>query len=247
MVQASGLYDVTFVPVNPGNPGLAAGAALAAPGRQQPRDTGDAVSPFLGTASSASEIKKTLENCKLSFGWLDEEPLIEQTVEALASGQLVGWFQGRMEWGPRALGNRSILASPLSKYVTENLNVFLKHREPYRSYGVAVCQADAPTYFEGRVSSPFMEREYHAKDPGRFEGLLSATHAPIRVQTVRDSSPLFQKLLKAFGEKTGVPMLVNTSFNGFREPIVCTPRDAVRVFYGTGLDMAVLGNFVLRK
>ena len=177
LVQASGLYDVTFVPVDPGNPGLAAGAALAAPGGQLPPSTRDAVSPFLGTASSAGEVKQTLENCKLSFGWLDQEPLIEQTVEALASGQLVGWFQGRMEWGPRALGNRSILASPLSPYVGENLNGFLKHREPYRSYGVAVCHSDAPTYFEGRVSSPFMEREYHAKDPGRFAGLLPAAHA----------------------------------------------------------------------
>ena len=245
--MASDLYDVTFVPIDPGNPGLAVGAALALSGGQPFRDTGDSVSPFLGTASSASEIKKTLENCKLSFGWLDEEPLIEQTVEALAGGQLVGWFQGRMEWGPRALGHRSILASPLSTYVSENLNVFLKHREPYRSYGVAVCQADAPTYFEGRVSSPFMEREYHAKDPSRFQGVLPATHAPIRVQTVRESSSLLHTLLKAFGEKTGVPLLVNTSFNGFREPTVCAPRDAVRVFYGTGLDMAVLGNFVLRK
>ena len=246
-VQASGIYDVTFVPVDPGNPGLAAGAALAAPSEPQHRDTRAAVSPFLGPESGAREVKTTLENCKLSCGWLDEVPLIDQTVEALAGGQLVGWFQGRMEWGPRALGNRSILASPLSPYVAENLNVFLKHREPYRSYGVAVCQTDAPTYFEGRVSSPFMEREYYAKDPSRFEGLLPATHAPMRVQTVGDASPLFRKLLMAFGERTNVPMLVNTSFNGFREPIVCTARDAVRVFYGTGLDLAVLGNFVLRK
>ena len=247
LVQACGIYDVTFVPVDPGNPGLAAGAALAAPGGDQHPDTREAVSPFLGTDSDSSEIKKTLESCKLSFGWLDEGPLIEQTVEALAGGQLVGWFQGRMEWGPRALGNRSILASPLSPYVAENLNAFLKHREPYRLYGVSVCEEDARGYFECSISSPFMERESAAKDPTRFKGLMPCLHAPMRVQTVGDSPSLFRKLLKAFGEKTGVPILVNTSFNGFREPIVCTPRDAVRVFYGTGLDMAVLGNFVLRK
>ena len=247
LVHASGIYDTTFVPVDPGNPGLAAGAALATPEGQQYPDTREAVSPFLGTASDSGEMKTTLENCKLSFGRLDEGPLIEQTVEALADGRLVGWFQGRMEWGPRALGNRSILASPLSPYVSENLNAFLKHRESYRSYGVSVCKEDASGYFEDGLSSPFMEREAAAKDPTQFRGLMPCLHAPMRVQTVGDSPPLFRKLLKAFGEKTGVPILVNTSFNGFREPIVCTPRDAVRVFYGTGLDMAVLGNFVLRK
>ena len=247
VVQASGIYDVAFVPIDPGNPGLAAGAAMALPPGRQHRDNHEAVSPFLGTESSSSDIKRVLENCKLSFNLLDEDRLIEQTVDALADGLLVGWFQGRMEWGPRALGNRSILASPLSPYVAENLNVFLKHREPYRSYGVSVCEENAPGYFEGSVSSPFMEREYHAKNPSRFNGLMPAAHAPMRVHTVGDSPAIFRKLLKAFGEKTGVPVLANTSFNGFREPIVCTPRDAVRVFYGTGLDMAVIGRSVLRK
>ena len=229
MVQASGLYDVTFVPVDAGNPGLAAGVALAAPpGHQQPANR-DAVSPFLGPESSSSEIKHALENCKLSYGLLDEARLIEQTVEALAGGQLVGWFQGRMECGPRALGNRSILASPLSPFVAENRNVFLKHRERYRSYGVSVCEEDALGYFDGHVASPFMEREYEATDPTRFAGLIPSPHAPMRVHTVGDAPSVFRLLLKAFGEKTGVPVLVNTSFNGFHEPIVCTPRDAVRL------------------
>ena len=247
VLQAAGIYDVTFVPVDPGNSGLAVGAALASPVGDRTAEDRTDMSPFLGAQSSGSEIKNTLDNCKLSYAWCDENQLLDQTVEALARSHLVGWFQGRMEWGPRALGNRSILASPLSPYVAENLNVFLKHRERYRSYGVSVCEEDAPAYFGGRVLSPFMERDYDALDPTCFKGLTPAPHAPIRVQTVGNSPPLFRKLLKAFGEKTGVPILVNTSFNGFREPIVCTPRDAVRVFFGTGLDMAALGNFVLRK
>ena len=247
LIQASGIYEVVFVPIDPGNPGLAAGAAMARPDGHQLAAVPEPASPFLGPESSAGDIKNTLENCKLSSSLLDENEVIERTVEALASGYLVGWFQGRMEWGPRALGNRSILASPLSQYVAENLNGFLKHREPYRSYGVSVCEEDAAQYFDGCATSPFMEREYHAKDPDRFRGLSPATHARMRVHTVGESPSVFRKLLKAFGEKTGVPVLVNTSFNGFREPIVCTPRDAVRVFYGTGLDMAVLGRFVLCK
>ena len=168
VVQASGLYEASFVPIDPGNPGLAVGAAMAPLERDQLPDTHDPVSPFLGTQSTSSDIKTTLENCKLSYHLLDEERLIGRTVDALAAGHLVGWFQGRMEWGPRALGNRSILASPLSPYVAENLNVFLKHRERYRSYGVSVCHEDAGEYFEGSVASPFMEREYHPKDPDLF-------------------------------------------------------------------------------
>lgn len=247
VVQASGLFDVTFVPIDPGNPGLAVGAAMCETTGHRHHSQREAVSPFQGAESSSSETKMTLENCKLSYGSLDDERLIERTVDALADGHLVGWFQDRMEWGPRALGNRSILASPLSSYVAENLNAFLKHREAYRSYGVSVCQEDAGDYFQDVGSSPFMEREYRVKDPDCFKGLMPASHARMRVHTVGKIPPALRRLLKAFGEKTGVPILVNTSFNGFREPIVCTPRDAVRVFYGTGLDMAVLGNFVLRK
>jgi carbamoyltransferase len=152
-----------------------------------------------------------------------------------------------MEWGARALGNRSILASPAIPYTLENLNVFLKHREPHRSYGVSVCLEDAPRFFEGPPASPFMEFEYAAKDPDSFRHLMPFKTNRLRVQTVEHVPALFRRLLKMFGEASALPVLVNTSFNGFHEPIVCTPRDAVRVFYGTGLDMAVLGNFVLEK
>ena len=152
-----------------------------------------------------------------------------------------------MEWGARALGNRSILANPCSPYTLENLNTFLKQREPHRSYGVSVCLEDAPAYFDGPPASPFMEYEFDTKDPDLFRPLMPVKRTRLRVQTVDHAPVLFRRLLKMFGQASGVPVLVNTSFNGFHEPIVCTPRDAVRVFYGTGLDMAVIGNFILEK
>ena len=174
LVQSCGLFESTFAPVDPGNPGLVA-AAVSESGT--PSEEQDApVSPFLGTESSSADIKTTLDNCKLTYRLLDEDRLIAETVDALVHGHLVGWFQGRMEWGPRALGNRSILASPLSPYVTENLNVFLKHREPYRPYGVSVCEEDASRFFEGKVSSPYMECEYVPRALGGRVSIRSSVH-----------------------------------------------------------------------
>lgn len=245
LIAESGIYDHTFVPVNPGNAGVAAGAALAACGERGARR--EALSPFLGPEFDPAEIKSVLDNCKLSYEYLQEGQLIGRAAEALARGQLVGWFQGRMEWGSRALGNRSILANPVGPYTLENLNAFLKQREPHRSYSVSVCTEDMPRYFRGPAASPFMEFEYDVEDPDLLRTLMPFTTTRLRVQSVGEAPELFRRLLKAFESVAGIPILVNTSFNGFHEPIVCTPRDAVRVFYGTGLDMAVIGNFVLRK
>jgi len=171
----------------------------------------------------------------------------EQVVEALARGHLVGWFDGRMEWGHRALGHRSILASPLSPYALENLNGFLKHRQPWRRYGLSVCLEDCATLFDGPPASRAMEYEYGLRDPERFRAVLPAGAARVRVHTVSPASERFARLLRAFGARCGVPALVNTSFNGLHEPIVCSPRDAVRVFYGTGLDLLAIDRFLLRK
>jgi carbamoyltransferase len=245
-LAGSGSFANTFVPPNPGNAGVALGAALMAlPGPVQ----GDAslTSPFLGPGFAPDEVKATLDNCKLSYDYLSNGRLIDQTTAALTKGKLVGWFHERMEWGVRALGNRSILASPVSPYVLENLNRFLKQREPHRTYSVAVCADDRAKFFCGPARSPLMEYEYEVLDRALFRHLLPEHATRLRVQTVDASAGPFYDLLRAFGDLTGVPVLVNTSFNGFNEPIVCDPRDAVRVFYGTGLDMAVLGNLVIKK
>jgi carbamoyltransferase len=248
-VRQAGAFDDVFVAPNPGNAGLAAGAALAAstppPASQRP-----AVSPFLGPAYDLEEIKATLDNCKLSYECLGEGDVIAATVDALRRGHLVGWYQGRMEWAHRALGNRSILASPLSPYVLDNLNVFLKQRPRHRAYGLSVTETAAPRFFSGPPASRFMEYEYAVSDRDRLRQVLPEGARTVRVQTVTaadSASRRFELLHEAFGEATGVPVLVNTSFNGFSEPIVCSPRDAVRVFFGTGLDVLVLDRFIIRK
>ena len=248
LVAQSGVYARTFVPANPGNTGAALGAALAVGAqRDAPSAHAKSLSAFLGPEYDVDEIKTTLDNCKLSYDYHHNGQLIDRTVAALAKGQLVGWFQGRMEWGSRALGNRSILASPVAPYVLENLNLFLKRREPHRPYGVSVCEEDAARFFRGPATSRFMEHEYDVIRPDLLQPLLPLDATRLRVHTVPESAGLFHQLLKASADRTGVPILVNTSFNGFNEPIVCTPRDAVRVFYGTGLDAVVLGSFMLRK
>ena len=244
LIAQSGLFQSTFVPINPGNAGVAVGSSLAV---DVPQPRGANLSPFLGPEYDPFEIKAVLDNCKVPYDYVDDGAVIARTVGALLKGKLVGWFQGRMEWGARALGNRSILANPHNPYTLENLNIFLKQRELHRSYGVSVCLEDAPAYFEGEPASPFMEFEFEARDPDLFRTLMPVKRTRLRVQTVDHAPALFRRLLKTFGQASGLPVLVNTSFNGFHEPIVCTPRDAVRVFYGTGLDMAVIGNFVLEK
>ena len=247
MIRSSGIFEEIFVPVNPGNAGLAVGAALVLGRCRGERSEAREVSPFLGPEYDTSEIKEALEGCKLSYDFVNEQEVLDVTVEALGRGQLVGWFQGRMEWGPRALGNRSILANPLSPYVLDNLNGFLKKRQRSRGFGVSVCDDDLARYFCGPPASPFMEYEYSPLNPDQLRAVMPTGARSLRVQTVGRSAGLFRSLHKRMEQSTGMGVLVNTSFNGFREPIVCTPRDAVRVFYGTALDVLVIGRFILRK
>jgi carbamoyltransferase len=243
MVRHSNASGDVFIPVNPGDAGLSVGAALHVNG--QIRQT---VTPFFGPSYSAEEIKATLDNCKLTYEWKSETDANAIAVQALQEGRLVAWFDGPMEWGPRALGARSIVANPFAPYVLENLNRFLKRRDMWRGYALSGLEAAVHEHFEGPTSSPFMECDYVPKDPSRFRHILPGQKASVRVQTVgSDAPPRFQSLLRGFGERSGIPILVNTSFNGFREPIVCSPNDAIRVFFGSGLDMLVLGDFVINK
>ncbi len=247
LIRSSGIFTDVFVPINPGNAGLAVGGTLMVGAGNGETPKALTVSPFLGPEYNSHEIKDVLDGCKLSYAFVSESQAIDAAVEALARGQLVGWFQGRMEWGHRSLGHRSILADPTSPYVLDNLNFFLKKRERWRSFGVSLCDDAGTDLFCGRPSSPFMQYEYSPRDPERLRHVIPPGATSIRVQTVTPDSGSFWALHKRMGQATGAGVLVNTSFNGFHEPIVCSPRDAVRVFYGTGLDMLVIGRFVLRK
>jgi carbamoyltransferase len=241
-----GAFSHVHVPAHPGRNGTAIGAALVAGAADEiaPTEIG---SPYLGPAYSDAHIKEVLDNCKLSYDLLREERLADEVLQALARGRLVGWFHGRLEWGPRALGHRSVLADPLAPHTLDNLNGFLKRRPAYRSYGVSVPLAVVHEWFEGPAASPFMQFEYRPRDPVRFRTILPPGVERLRVHTVDDSQPRFLRLLTRWGQQSGMPVLVNTSFNGFHEPLVCSPRDAIRVFYGTGLDVLALEDFVLRK
>jgi carbamoyltransferase len=241
-VAASGLFEDVYVPPHPGHNGAALGAALLLAGNA------DVSSPYLGPAYSDQEIKSTLENCKLSFDLLHEERLFDVAIHQLSRGRLIGWYHGRLEWGPRALGHRSVLADPFAPHVLENLNGFLKRRPAFRAYGVSIPARHLEDVFErGARRSPFMQFEYRPRDLDKFRTILPPGVETLRVHTVDDSAPRFLRLLEKWGERSGTPVLVNTSFNGFHEPLVCSPRDAIRVFYGTGLDILALEDFLLRK
>ncbi len=244
VIAQSGLFDQVFVPIDPGDSGLAVGAAMRAMNAPPTLAT-----PFLGPRYSPDDIKQTLDNCKLQYEWESEDGAVGAAVRALQQGYLVGWFHDAMEWGHRALGARCILANPSAPYVLENLNRFLKRRDPWRGYAMSVLHEAVADHLAGPPNARFMEFDYRPLHPAALAHVLPSSEASIRVHTVDTTSgpPRFRSLLEQFREATGLPFLVNTSFNGFHEPIVCSPRDAVRVFYGTGLDVLVLDRFVLRK
>ncbi|MBV9506263.1 MAG: carbamoyltransferase, partial [Acidobacteriia bacterium] len=204
----------------------------------------------LGPAFGAAEIKQVLENCKLRFQYLlTTDELIATAVAQLSENRIVGWMHGRMEFGPRALGNRSILASPLDPYSTENLNTFIKRREPFRKFAASVPLELCREYFEAGPNAGFLSTVGRVR-PEYREQFAAAILAEdlVRVHTVdRTENPLYWQLLHAAGKATGLPVLYNTSFNLFGEPLVCTPRDAVRSFYSSGIDVMFIGNFLLQK
>ena len=244
-------FKGVFVQPVSGNAGTALGAALYAWHNFYGQDTRI---PFdtlcLGPAYLPGEIKQVLENCKLRFRYLlTEGDLIEHAVGALNDNKIVAWMQGRMEFGPRALGNRSILASPLNPYSTENLNVYIKHRESFRKFAASVPVEVASEYFEVGSNADFLATVGRVKPQHRETfGAAILGDDLIRVHTVRKSeNPLYHALLTAAGASTGLPVLYNTSFNLFGDPLVCTPRDAVRSFYSSGIDALFAGSFLLEK
>ena len=205
---------------------------------------------YLGPSYTAEEIKKVLENCKLRFRYiLTTEETIDTAIAQLAENRIVAWMHGRMEFGPRALGNRSVLASPLDPYAAENLNTFIKHREPFRKFAASVPAELAAEYFECGPNARFLATVGRVRPEHRGRFASAALDGDlVRVHTVsQEDNPLYWKLLHAAGKATGLPVLYNTSFNLFSEPLVCTPRDAVRSFYSSGIDAMFVGNFFLQK
>jgi carbamoyltransferase len=178
----------------------------------------------------------------------DEAALVEATARHIAAGRIVGWFQDAAEWGPRALGNRSILADPRRAEMKEILNHRIKHREIFRPFAPSITEEAVGEFFEKTHPSPFMTFAYPVR-PEKRAVIPAPTHVDgtARLQTVsRSANPLYWKLLRAVGDLTGVPVVLNTSFND-NEPIVCRPEEALDCFHRTQMDVLVMGNFILQK
>ena len=251
-LERGGKWKKVFVQGASGNAGSAIGAAYHAWHQRsgQPRRVDPTSTLLLGPSYGPEDIKRVLENCKLRFRYLrSTDELLSTAVRFLGERKIVAWMQGRMEFGPRALGNRSILASPLDPYSTENLNVFIKHREPFRKFAASVPAELVSEYFEAGPNARNLATVGHVK-PAHRKTFASAILGKdlVRVHTVSEAdNPLYHRLLHEAGRATGLPVLFNTSFNLFGDPLVSTPRDAVRSFYSSGIDALFAGNFVVEK
>jgi carbamoyltransferase len=240
-----------FVQPAAGNAGTAIGAVLHAwhsvYERRQRASLGDLC---LGPQYSAEDIKQVLENCKLRFRFLQtSDEVVEAAIQQLNDNHILAWMHGRMEFGPRALGNRSILASPLNPYSTENLNLFIKHREASRKFAASVPAELCGEYFDVGPNARYLATVGRVKEKHKktFESALLGDSS-VRVHTVTQrDNPLYYRLLQEAGRTTGLPVLYNTSFNLFADPLVCTPRDAARSFYSSGIDAMFVGHFLLQK
>jgi carbamoyltransferase len=267
-------FDSVWIQPAAGDAGGAVGAALAAAHifKGQPRKFGRSdgmAGAFLGPSFPQSEIERRLAAAGARFAVLDQDGMVETAAQGLAAQQAVGWFQGRMEFGPRSLGARSILGDPRSPVMQKTLNLKIKYRESFRPFAPSVLREDAAEWFEIDSDSPYMlivadvregkRRAMTAEERALFgidklnvarSEIPAVTHVDYsaRIQTVHaETNPLFHRLLSRFKSLTGCPVLVNTSFNVRGEPIVCEPEDAFRCFMGNELDLLVVGNCVLRK
>jgi len=274
-LQRQGWFDALWLQPAAGDAGGAIGAALVAAHlyKQEPRAahaTGDGMQgSYLGPAYSQDEIERRLKAVGAVFESVDDAALIDRAAHALADGKALGWHQGRMEFGPRALGCRSILGDARSPTMQKLLNLKVKYRESFRPFAPSVLREDARDWFDLDTDSPYMQLVADVSAKHRIamtreqqslfgidrlnvprSSIPAVTHVDYsaRVQTVhRETNPRYHALLERFKALTGCPVVVNTSFNVRGEPIVCTPEDAFRCFMGTDIDVLAVGNCLLRK
>jgi carbamoyltransferase len=239
----------TWIQPAAGDEGLAIGAALHTYHSvlKQPRRY-VMNNAYLGPQYSDSRVEGALKKAGLGYRKLEREPLLEAVAEQIARGNVVGWFQERMEWGPRALGNRSIVAHPGLPNMKDVLNARIKHREWFRPFAPSILAEYQHEYFEHDHPSPFMLHVYKIRPQKRSE-LCAVNHVDDtgRLQTVtREENPLYYDLIKAFQRRTGIPVVLNTSFNE-NEPIVCSPEEAIDCFRRTRMDVLAIGRFLVQK
>jgi carbamoyltransferase len=242
-------FRSTYIQPAAGDEGLAVGAALHAYHSvlEQPRRL-ELRKSYLGPEFSAARIESSLKSAGMNYQKLERQPLLDAVAANIARGSVVGWFQGRMEWGPRALGNRSILAHPGLPDMKDILNARIKHREWFRPFAPSILAEYQHDYFEHDHPSPFMLHVYKIR-PEKRSLLCAVNHVDDtgRLQTVaRDENPLYYDLISTFHRLTGIPVLLNTSFNE-NEPIVCTPEQAIDCYRRTRMDCLAIGSFLVTK
>ena len=268
------IFDQIWIQPAAGDAGGALGAALALwhielTNERTVNSTDNMKGSYLGTEFSQEEIEKELKSIGASFKIFEYEELINKTSDLLNDGKAIGWFQGRMEFGPRALGSRSILGDPRSENMQKNLNLKVKYRESFRPFAPSILREDLSTWFDINVDSPYMLLVANINSKKKFKmtqeqkelfgidklnvkrsDIPAVTHVDYsaRIQTVtKNTNKRYYDLILKFKEKTGCPVLVNTSFNVRGEPIVNSPTDAFNCFMGTELDYLVIGNCILQK
>ena len=269
------IFDNIWIQPAAGDAGGALGAALLTWHRHHnkerlaSKELNAMKGAYLGPEFSDAEIEVSLKACGATFKKLSEDEMIEEVVSSLAHEKAVGWMQGRMEFGPRALGGRSIIADPRSPKMQKQLNLKVKYRESFRPFAPSILREDVSEWFEHDTDSPYMLLVADIKEEKRLtmtkeeEALFgidklnivrslvpAITHVDYsaRIQTVHaDTNPKYHAVISKFKEKTGCPIVVNTSFNVRGEPIICTPKDAFKCFMGTEMDVLAVGNYVLYK
>lgn len=250
-----GPFERVYIPPSPGDAGSAVGAAkylyhiYHKQNRVIDKNHGRSIQEnvYIGPSYSNDDIKLFLDSNNIPYQLFEEQSLLEKTAHLISNGYVVGWYQGRMEWGPRALGNRSILADPRNSKMKDVLNEKIKHRESFRPFAPSVLEEHVSDYFDIKSPSPYMLFVAKVKQP---EKIPAVTHVDGtgRLQTVSiDSNPLYYNLIKEFYNITGVPVVINTSMNVMGEPIVNTPQEAYNMLVKTDMDYLVMGNYLLSK
>lgn len=275
IVMRERIFEDIWIQPASGDAGGALGAALSAyhimlaKPRPKPNGKDQMRGSYLGPEFKTNEVKHQLSKAGAKFKEYSEKEIIDKTAQALADGKAVGWMNGRMEFGPRALGGRSIIADARSSKMQKILNVKIKYRESFRPFAPSVLRENVSDWFEMDADSPYMllvadvtetKRRQMTAEEGALFGIdklnISRSEIPAithvdysaRIQTVhKDTNPKYHALISKFNEITGCPVIVNTSFNVRGEPIICTPEDAFRCFMGTELDILVVGNVMLEK
>jgi carbamoyltransferase len=250
----SGIVDALHVQPASGDAGGALGAALAVASEIDPAfNRSQQTHASWGKEFSNDEIKSALTTAGLKYQFLSEKEIVEKTAQDLLNNEVIGWYQGRAEWGPRALGNRSIIANPSTIAIRDRVNDKIKFRELFRPFAPAVLEEEVSTYFDAHPAAQGLYPFMLSVVPVRIEKqpvIPAVTHidGSARIQTVNQHSPhLYRALIQEFAKLSGTAVILNTSFNVKGEPIVNSPADAIATFLKSGLDVLVMGQYYVKK